>query len=213
MKRRFPILLKVIILGIGVSILTAGTAITVSYFNQKNQAEKNIVDNIDNTLDGVDDIFTDVAGQYTISYVKYLSDVKKYVKDIYDVDPDKPTPDQFATFDEFANDYKVRYHWLYNVDPRFGILQPGESEFKIEYFSILNLLNNFQMSSAGQSVFLAYRDTDNKMVFLADSRMDNTERKPNDYYHVPGFYYQIDQNDYFDDRYLDTFYKVFNEKN
>ena len=201
MKRRFPILLKVIILGIGVSILTAGAAITVSYFNQKNQAEKNIVDNIDNTLDGVDDIFTDAEGQYTISYVKYLTDVKKYVKNIYDNDTEKPTPDQFDSFEAFANDYKARYRWLYNVDPRFGILQPGESEFKIEYFSILNLLNNFQMSSAGKSVFLAYRDTDNRMIFLADSRMDNAERKPNDYYHVPGFYYQIDQNDYFDDRY------------
>ena len=63
MKRRFPIILKVIILGIGVSILTSGTAISVSYLNQRTQGEKNYLDNIDYTLDAVDEMFSDVESE------------------------------------------------------------------------------------------------------------------------------------------------------
>ena len=56
------------------------------------------------------------------------------------------------------------------------------------------------MSSAGQSVFLSYLDADNTMVFLMDSRMDGRDANPEAYYHVPGYSYQIQDTDVFEDK-------------
>ena len=199
MKRRFPILLKVILLGIGVSILTSGTAVTVSYFNQVNRGEQNLIDSIDNTLEAANDVFSDLDGQNTLLYVEYLNDIRNYVQNIYINDTDKKTIDDFNTFDEFAAYYQTKYRWIYPHDPRFGLLEPGEAEFKLAYYTILNLLDNFQISSGSVSAFLSYEDVDKTLVFLADSRMDNSDRKANDYFHVPGYYYHIKSSDYFVD--------------
>ena len=55
------------------------------------------------------------------------------------------------------------------------------------------------MSSAGQSVFLAYTTENNDLVFLMDSRMDSSDRHPEDYFHVPGYSYHITDTDYYPD--------------
>lgn len=202
MKRRFPIILKVVILGIGVSILTSGTAIIVSYFNQRSRGEANYIENIDNTLDAVDEVFTNEESQYTTTYLSSLSDSIAYVKDIYNNDPDKRGPEPGETFEEFANYYASKYPWIYPHDPRMGFISKEEADVKAAYYTILNIIDNFQMSSDSQSVFISFVDplVENRMVFLADSRMDDSSRKPNDYYQVPGYYYEIQDSDYFDDK-------------
>ena len=199
MKHRFPILLKVAILGIGVSILTSAAAITVSYFNQERQGEKALLNNIDYTLNAVDEVFTDEESTNTPIYVNYLHQIRTYVEDIYKTDTDKKTPEDFETFEAFCQYYAGKYSWIYQRDPRMGFISPDEADFKVAYYSILNLINNYQMSSAGQSVFLAYTTDDNDLVFLMDSRMDNSERRPEDYFHVPGYSYRITASDYYPD--------------
>ena len=195
MKRRIPILLKVILLGIVVSILTSGTALVVSHFNQKKQVEKNYLENINNTLDAVDEVFTNNDSSYTDTYVDAFEYSKNYIKDIYDEDPEKRQQGENESFAEHAQYYAELYPWLYPHDPHFGFLTKEESALKAAYYTITNLLNNFQMSSDTISVFAYYIDENNRMVFLADTRMDDSERKPNDYFHIPGTYYQLSESD------------------
>ena len=195
MKRRIPILLKVILLGIVVSILTSGTALVVSHFNQKKQVEKNYLENINNTLDAVDEVFTNQDSSYTDTYVDAFDYSKNYIKKIYDDDPEKRQQGENESFEEYAKYYAELYPWLYPHDPHFGFLTKPEADLKAAYYTITNLLNNFQMSSDTISVFAYYIDENNRMVFLADSRMDDSERKENDYFHIPGTYYQLNEGD------------------
>ena len=195
MKRRIPILLKVILLGIVVSILTSGTALVVSHFNQKKQVEKNYLENINNTLDAVDEVFTNQDSSYTDTYVDAFDYSKNYIKKIYDDDPEKRQQGENESFEEYTQYYAELYPWLYPHDPHFGFLTKEESTLKAAYYTITNLLNNFQMSSDTISVFAYYIDDNNRMVFLADTRMDDSERKPNDYFHIPGTYYQLSASD------------------
>ncbi len=195
MKRRIPIILKVILLGIVVSILTSGTALVVSHFNQKKQVEKNYLENINNTLDAVDEVFSNQDSSYTDTYVDAFDYSKNYIKDIYDEDPEKRQQGENESFEEYAQYYAELYPWLYPHDPHFGFLTKEESTLKAAYYTITNLLNNFQMSSDTISVFAYYIDDSNRMVFLADTRMDDSERKPNDYFHIPGTYFQLSASD------------------
>ena len=195
MKRRFPIILKVILLGIVVSILTSGTALVVSHFNQKKQVEKNYLDNINHTLDAVDEVFTNKDSSYTDTYVDALDFSKQYIKNIYDADSEKRQQGENESFDEYAKYYAELYPWLYPHDPHFGFLTKPEADLKVAYYTITNLLNDFQMSSDTISVFAYYIDENNRMVFLADTRMDDSERKENEYFHIPGTYYQLNEGD------------------
>lgn len=198
MKRRFPILLKVAILGIGVSILTAGTALTVSYLNQRQRSEHALINNIDSSLDAAEYLFTD-SPDATI-YTASLKTSKNYIKTIYDADPEKRTEESFTSFEEFANYYAQLYPWIYPKDPHFGLISKEEADFKIAYYSILNLLQTYQLSSACRSAFLAYTDDQNRLVMMGDSRMEGTDhQRPSTFFHVPGSYYQIKDSDYFDD--------------
>ncbi len=199
MKAKFPILSKVIILGIGVSILTAGTAITLTYFNQKNNAENNLHSNIDYTLDAVDYIFSGGTNDNNYIYNDYLTNLRNYIETTFDADTDKRSQSDFDTFQEFAQFYAEKYPWMYQRDSRMGFLTKEEADFKVGLYSLINLLNNFQTTSASQSVFFSYINNNNEMVFLVDSRMYDSNRGPNDYYHVPGYSYQIQESDYFDD--------------
>ena len=195
MKRRIPILLKVILLGIVVSILTSGTALVVSHFNQKKQVEKNYLENINHTLDAVDEVFTNNDSTNTDAYVDAFDYSKQYIKKIYDEDPEKRQQGENESFSEYAKYYAELYPWLYPHDPHFGFLTKPEADLKAAYYTITNLLNNFQMSSDAISVFAYYIDDNNRMVFLADTRMDDSERKENDYFHIPGTYYQLSEGD------------------
>ena len=198
MKRRFPILLKVAILGIGVSILTAGTALTVSYLNQRQRSEKTLIDNIDSSLDAAEYLFTD-SPDATI-YTASLKTSKNYIKTIYDADPEKRTEESFPSFEEFANYYAQLYPWIYPKDPHYGLISKEEADFKTAYYSILNLLQTYQLSSACRSAFLAYTDDQNRLVMMGDSRMEGIDhQRPSTFFHVPGSYYQIKDSDYFDD--------------
>ena len=195
MKRRIPIILKVILLGIVVSILTSGTAIVVSHFNQKNQAEKNYIANIDHTLDAIDEVYGNAESSNTEAYIDSLEYSKNYIKNIYDADPEKRQQGENESFEDYAKYYSELYPWLYPHDPHFGFLTKPEADLKVAYYTMTNLLNNFQMSSDALSVFAYYIDDANRMVFLADTRMDDSERQANDFYYIPGTYHQLNEGE------------------
>ena len=196
MKRRFPILAKVFILGIGVSILTAGTAVIISYLNQRQRSEETLINNIDNSLSQIEYVFTESSDSSI--YLDSLTNIRNYVEGKYDKSVDKKLED-CASFEEFANYYIEKYPWIYPHD-RYGLVFKEEADFKVQYYSVLNLLNYSQISSAGRSVFLSFTDNTNTMVMLADSRQTNIKLDHLDsFFHVPGSYYEIKDSDYFID--------------
>lgn len=208
MKRRFPILLKVIILGIGVSIITAGTALTVSYFNQKNRAEETLINNIDNTLDEAQSIFMDQTSTESAQRIEYINVVRKYIEDIFSALPDdqKTSLSDYPSFKEYAEHYKELYPWIYELGIGLG-LSKDMAEFRYAYSALLNLLVNFQISSGSKSVFLSYNILDNSlgsnlqtMVFLIDSRGEKLSDQYDEYYHIPGSFYDIKSTDYIVDK-------------
>ena len=208
MKRRFPILFKVIILGIGVSILTAGTALTVSYFNQKNRAEETLINNIDNTLDEAESLFMDKTSTDAAQRIDYINVVRKYIEDTYNTlsDDDKTTLDDYPSFKEYAEHYQDLYPWIYakGIGEGLGLgLSKDMAEFRYGYSALLNLLVNFQISSGSKSVFLSYNITENNnktMVFLIDSRSEKLVDQYTEYYHIPGSFYNIKSTDYVVDK-------------
>ena len=197
MKRKFPILLKVMLLGIGVSILTAGTAVAVSYINQRKRSESTFINSIDNTLDEVDYLFSE--RQNGIEYCDDLVMVKNYIKDIYDADTDRKKESDFETFEEFENYYKDKYPWIYpNPGGTIG-LSKEMAAFKNSYYRITNLLTSSQLSSGARSAFFAYDDGNNNLVMMADSRFERQDINVS-YIHVPGSYYTVKEDDYFIDK-------------
>ncbi len=199
MKRRFPILLKVILLGTIVSVLTAGTAITVSSFNQKKRSEKTLVENIDNTLDEAAYVYMGDTSPDAVDCIGELQTVKDYVERTFNgLSPqDKTTLEDYDSFKDYATHYQDLYPWIYVKGMGFG-LSEEMSRFRYAYASVLNLLANFQMSSGSKSVFLAINSEldDKTMIFLTDSRIFNYDNQFLTYYHVPGSFYNIKDSDY-----------------
>ena len=193
MKQKFPILAKVIILGIGVSILTAGTAIVLSYVNQKKRSEETLINNIDNSLDEASYAFS--MGKEYVDYMSDLKAVRNYIENIYDTDTDKKVEDDFPTFEEFANYYKDKYPWIYPNSSGIG-LSKDMAVFKASYYRITSLLTSCQLSSGTRAAFFAYTDKDNNLVMLSDSRLTSTDATVTSYYHVPGSFYKIKNSDY-----------------
>ena len=198
MKHRFPILAKVILLGIGVSILTAGTAITVSYINQSNRSESTYINNIDNTLDEVEFIFADVRG--INDYFDDLRTVREYIEPIYKNDTERKTMDDFDTFSEFVDYYADKYPWIYN-NGLIGLSQEMLA-FKNAYFQLNNILASSQLSSGAKAAFFAFSDTSSdNLIILADSRFNKERSTSSDnVYHVPGSFYTVTDEDRFTDK-------------
>lgn len=192
MKRKFSILAKVIILGIGVSILTAGTAIVLSYVNQKKRSEETLINNIDNTLDEASYIFT--KGQQYADYMSDLDVVRNYIEGIYDTDTDRKTEADFPSFKEFADYYKTKYPWIYENPSGVG-LSRDMAIFKTSFYRIANLLTSCQLSSGTRAAFFAYTDKDDNLVMLSDSRLTG-DFSSIPFYHVPGSFYKIKPSDY-----------------
>lgn len=196
MKHRFPIFLKVIFLGIAVSILTAGTAITVSYFNHKKSNEANLINNIDNSLDEVEYLFN--GSREHSDYLADLDSVKTYIEEIYNADPDHKKMDDFNTFDEYLDYYETLYPWIYPNQGGVIGLSKEMLEFKNAYYRVTSVLTNAQISSGCRAAYMAYLDDGNNLVMLSDSRINKPD--PNDsFFQVPGSYYKIKDSDYYID--------------
>ena len=196
MKLKFPILLKVILLGIGVSVLTAGTAIVLSYFNQKNRSEETFIENIDNTIDEVQYLFRSEA--YGKDYSGDVKAIINYVDEIFEADTEKKTLSDFDNFHDYFLYYSEKYPWVYGYTSGFGLSQEM-AIFRNQYFEILNMLTSCQYSSRGISVFIAYENTEHTYVMLADSRMNNPDYE-NNFFHMAGTYHVINDEDIFIDK-------------
>lgn len=169
------------------SVLTAGTSIVLSYFNQKERSEKTYIKNIDNTLDEMQYIVEENNGG---EYLDDLNTIIKYIDDIYTSDTEKKRLSDFETFHEYYDYQSALYPWIYDNGGGFGLSQE-KAAFRNSYHRIQNLTTSAQYSSGTVSAFLAYKSADGNFVIICDSRSIDNDCE-NEFFHMAGTYYKFD---------------------
>lgn len=204
MKRfKFPILLKVILAGLLVSFIASLTAIIVSYNNQVNTAKILLANHIDHTLDDISYYYEfDDSRDQTISD---LVDIKTHVQELYEerkLNGEEKKLSDFNTFEEYEEYYKNADGWIFQREGEIG-LSKDMLEFRIKYRELLNGLLDARLSSGGVAAYIAYLDdngteinSDDRFVFIGDSRMNKHQISTSAFYHVPGTYYELKESDY-----------------
>ena len=201
-KFRFPILLKVILAGLLVSFVASITAIIVSYNNQVSAAKKALAASIDNALDDVS--YYCELDEESSTTLENLAEIKTHIRDGYKSRVEngtEKTREDFETFEEYETYYKDADHWVFPRSGEIG-LSREMLEFRVKYKELLASLIDAKLSSGSVAAYVAYLDNnetdtedDDKLVFIADSRMSKRSLDSEPFYHLPGSYYKIKSSD------------------
>lgn len=193
-KKRFyfPILLKVLLLGIITALITSTTAIIVNYNYSINKATDDLNESANealiyanNQLDATSDTYVNVN-----SFIY----VRDYVMNIYNNAPEVHNARQkdYSTFIEYETVFKNNLPYFY-AD---GIFMTRDyPTFKQNYNAINQILLNASFYS-DQVSFFAVKDPNdpNRFVFICDSRIGTSKTK-GVYYHCPASSYQLKETD------------------
>ena len=193
-KRRpfFPILLKVILLGIITSFIASTIAIIVNYNHMINRAMKDLDESANDALEYAYRFYDNEAEDNVhLAAFKYVRDyvLKSYV----DNEPVKEAElSNFSTFKDFEQQFTQVYPYFY-ADGMFMTLD--YPDFRTNYNTINQILLNASFYS-GQVSYYAIKDPNdaNRFVFLCDSRLSTSKLK-NVFYHCPGSHYDIKDSD------------------
>ncbi len=195
-KFKFPILLKVILAGILVSFVASGTAVFVGYNNQVNSAKKAQLTSVDNTLSNLAYYYE--YEEESATSINDLITVKNHIKELYDqrkAEGRDYSIDAFNNFAEYEQFYKDEDSWTYPRPGEMG-LSRDILNYRVIFRELTNSLFDAKLSSGTVASYIAYRDIDDRLVFLADSRMNNHQAVVYDYYQVPGSYYKLADSDF-----------------
>ena len=187
-RLHFPILLKVILLGIIASFIAGTVAVVVSYNNAISKAKEDL------KADGISAL--EYANKYyalesntckTDSFIQ----VQNYVTSRYDLVKDEE-PKNYPSFADYESRFSAAYRYFY---PK-GL--PGSQDyfnFKASYSDINDVLLNTSFY-ASQYTFYAMKDPNdsNRFIFICDSRMGTSIGK-NIFYFCPGSHYDCKPND------------------
>lgn len=189
---RFPILLKVILLGIITSFVASSVAIVVNYNNTIDRAKKELDEAANEALEYANNFFNEPDIDYeTIESLKY---VKNYVLDAYQNSEEvkKAKLSDYASFTEYEKVFKDGLPYFY-VDGAFMTLD--YPVFRSHFNEINQILLNSSFYS-GQSSYYAFKDPNDptQLVFICDSRL-NTSKEKGVFYHCPGSHYKIKKED------------------
>lgn len=189
MKVKYPIILKIALLGILVTGLASGVLLAISSINRAEENKSSLLNNIDNTLKSIED-------DYEVNITKVdlqnaLNNVKDYINSRRNEVPELDTTNEedYSSFEEYKDFIKDTFPWIYpdpNVPP-IGTSLPKQI-FKSNYRNISLMLKNACLTSGGKYAYIAYYDPDGDfkdLIFINDSRLDESDT--NDiYYHLPG---------------------------
>ena len=194
-KVKFPILLKVIFAGLLVSFVASGVAFWISYENQVKTARATLYNNLDNAASNLENYYNNQTN------VNCLIEIKSHVKTGngvhvgYDQRIADGTelalddPKFHNNFNEFEQYYKDFDNYIY--DNGFGFF-PAKAEFQGKYNTLTSGLLTAKISADAIATYCAYPESDNRIVFLADSRQieyEGIEYPP--FYHLAGSYYDF----------------------
>ena len=188
----FPILLKVLLLGIITALITSTTAIVVNYNYSINKATEDLNESANEALNYASTQLNPETETYiNVNSFQYVTD---YVMNIYDHSPEVHNAKQedFTTFAEYENVFLSNLPYFY-AD---GIFMTRDYPvFKDNLNAINQILLNASFYS-DQVSFFAIKDPndESRLVFICDSRLATSKQK-NVYYHCPASNYQIKPED------------------
>ena len=189
----FPILFKVLLLGIITSFIASTIAIVVSYNNAINKAKANLDADANTALEYANSFYIGDSQDVTsrLSSFEYISN---YVYNRYNAleSVKNAEYDSSKPFSEFEEVFREAYPLFYPVG------MPGSQEyfvFRENYSAISEVLQNTAFYSS-QDAFYAIKDPNNpdRFIFILDSK-HNVLRQKNVYYHCPGSHYDIKKGD------------------
>lgn len=192
-KFRFPILLKVILLGVITSFVASAVSIVVNYRNTIDKATKELDESANDALEFSYDFFSSGKSgkDKNIEAFTYVSDyvTKAYINSTEMQSAElKNYPDFFAYEDVFKQ--TVPYFF---ADGMF--MTQDYPVFYDEYLRVSQVLFTASFYS-DQVAYYAIKDptNSNRFIFLFDSRVSSSKNRGT-YYHCPGSHYDIKSTD------------------
>ena len=187
---RFPILLKVILLGIIASFVASFTAIIVNYNNMINAELKRLDESANEALEYVYGFYDDQDFDFeTFNAFDYM---KQHILKRLDV-ASSVEMKNYQTFNEYEAQFKSIYPYYYADSYFMTIDYP---EFKTNLNIITQPLLNASFYSE-QASYYAIKDPNNpdRFYFIYDSR-HSTHKDKGIFYHCPGSHYDLKSSDH-----------------
>lgn len=184
----FPILLKVILLGIIASFIAGTVAVVVSYNNMISKAKADLESDGIAALEYANTYYAlDSSTRKTASFIT----VQEKVIEGYDLVKDVELSD-YPSFEAYEKQFEKAYPFFY---PKGFPGSPAYFEFKGAYSDITDVLFNASFY-ASQYTFYAMKDpaNPNRLIFITDSRMGTSVGK-NIFYFCVGSHYNIKPTD------------------
>jgi len=184
----FPILLKVILLGIIASFIAGTVAVVVSYNNMISKAKADLESDGIAALEYANNYYAlDSSTPKTGSFIEVQEEVMKGYDLVKDVELSN-----YPSFRDYERQFEDAYPFFY---PK-GL--PGSQayfEFRRVYTDITDVLLNASFY-ASQYTFYAMKDptNPNRFIFVTDSRM-GTSMEKNTFYFCVGSHYDIKPTD------------------
>lgn len=195
-KIRFPILLKVILLGIITSFIASTVAIIVNYNNMQERAKRDLNNYAIESLETAQ-VDYNLTNPNSVDNINSFAAVKKYVNDtLLALPSDDPVntaiQSNYPSFTEYEKVYKDSFGYFY---PEGMVASPEYLEFKENYNRVNPLLTKAAIYS-GQAAFYAFwhPTIENRLIFMGDSRLESY-RETGNYYHVAGSFYDLKPGD------------------
>ena len=157
MKFRFPIILKIALLGLLVSAIASSVALTISGINQNNRSKTTLINNIDMSLYSVDYSYTN--GEDGANLVAQLKEVKDYVQNTIYNNPELHDAklEDFASFEEYEKTFQSFSQWIF-PDGKMIIGSQPYFSFKAAYRELTHILSEAHLSSGPHAAYVAYRE-------------------------------------------------------
>ena len=206
MKFKFPIILKIGLLGVLISSIAGGVALTISNVTQRKEAEKSLISNIDKALSVVEYNYTEDTDSQSL--LDSLNEIISYIDTIYQ-DPDviNKTQSDFASFEEYETYFKDKAVWVFPPEGAI-IASPAFLRFRSAYRELTHLLVEARLASGARAAYISVNrqyEGENRFVFLNDSRItNNTTGKK--YYHLPCSHYTLKKGDFIIDKKSEEYY-------
>ena len=191
-KFHFPILLKVILLGIITSFVAATVSIIVNYNNMINKARKDMEESAIDALEYAHGFFDDPLKDYkNLNAFNYIHD---YIEPRYEngLNVKNAVIEDYPSFEEYEQVFYKAFPYFY-TDAMF---MTADYATWLENHNTLNQILLTASFYCEQPSYFAFKDKDdpNRLVFLFDSRHATSKAK-NVFYHCPGSHYDIKDTD------------------
>ena len=198
-RLRFPILLKVILLGMVTAFVASTVAIVVSYNNMINRSLKDMDDNANESMQYAYDYF-DPNSATSSQATSAFKTIREYVLDTYsgtDIVAETVRNAELKDFNSFEEYEKVFSAAFFNFYPYGMYMNEHYLTNFYNPYTTINQLLLYVSAYADQISYYAIKDptNENRLIYVCDTR-HNSYKQTGKFYHCPGSHYDITTSDY-----------------